>query len=130
MANLQKIYSDIDFNFTRKPSGGDVALSYDTQAVIRSMRNLLLTNNFERPFNSEIGSNINALLFEPMSSLTASQIKNSVLHVINRFEPRVEVESVVVTPVPDNNYYSVDITFFLLNATQSTTLSLILERNR
>ena len=130
MANLQKIYSDIDFTFTRKPSGGDVALSYDQQSVIRSIRNLLLTNTFERPFNSELGSNINALLFEPISSLTASQIKNSVTHVINRFEPRVNLQSVVVDPSPDTNSYSVTVTFFLLNATQSTTLSLILERNR
>lgn len=130
MANLQKIYSDIDFTFTKRPAGGDVALSYDQQAVNRSIRNLLLTNHFERPFNSDIGSNINALLFEPLSSMTASQLQNDIRQVISRYEPRVDLKTVVVTPNPEQNAYSVSITFFLLNATQSTTLSLILERNR
>ena len=51
MATLSKIYSDIDFTFTKKPVVGDVALSYDSQAVIRSIRNILLTRHYEKPFN-------------------------------------------------------------------------------
>jgi len=130
MANLQKIYSDIDFTFTKKPSGADIALSYDQQSVIRSIRNLLLTNHYERPFNPDLGSNVNALLFQPMSSLTASQLETSIETTINNYEPRAILKSVVVTTLPERNAYNVSITFFLENATQSTTLSVILERNR
>jgi len=72
MATLQKIYSDIDFTFTKKPVTADVALSYDSQAVIRSIRNLLLTRHYERPFNPDLGGNIDNVLFEPISTLTAS----------------------------------------------------------
>ena len=130
MANLQKIYSDIDFTFTKKPVTADVALSYDQQAVSRSIRNLLLTNHYERPFNPDLGSNLNALLFEPMNSLTASQIQNSVSTVIRNYEPRVNLQNVVVVPLPEKNAYNISITFFIENTTQATTLSLILERNR
>jgi len=130
MANLQKIYSDIDFTFTKKPGGGDVALSYDQQAVIRSIRNLLLTNHYERPFNPDLGSSVNALLFQPISSLTSSQLETTIKTTLDNYEPRAIVKSVKVVPVPDGNAYTVSITFFLENATQATTLSVILERNR
>jgi len=130
MANLQKIYSDIDFTFTKKPGGGDVALSYDQQAVIRSIRNLLLTNHYERPFNPDLGSSVNALLFQPISSLTSSQLETTIKTTLDNYEPRAIVKSVKVVPVPDGNAYNVSITFFLENATQATTLSVILERNR
>ena len=63
MANAKKIYSDIDFTFLKKPVTADVALSYDEQAVIRSIRNLLSTKHYERPFNPNLGSNIDTFLF-------------------------------------------------------------------
>jgi phage baseplate assembly protein W len=130
MANLQKIYSDIDFTFTRNPVTGDVVLGYDKQAVVRAVRNLLLTNHYEKPFNSDIGSNLNNLLFEPISSLTASQLQTTIKTTIENYEPRVILKDVLVSPLPEKNAYDVSITFFLENATQATTLSLILERNR
>ena len=130
MANLQKIYSDIDFTFTKKPGGGDVALSYDQQAVIRSIRNLLMTNHYERPFNPDLGSSLNLLLFEPLSDFTSSQLETTVKTTINNYEPRAILQSVKVIPLSDRNAYNVNITFFLENATQATTLSVILERNR
>ena len=130
MANLQKIYSDIDFTFTKKPVTGDVALSYDVQAVTRSIRNLLLTNHYERPFDPEVGSSIGALLFEPMSAMSASQIRTLIETTVKNYEPRAILQKVVVSPISDKNIYNVSITFFLENATQATTISIILERNR
>jgi phage baseplate assembly protein W len=130
MATLQKIYSDIDFTFTKKPVTGDVALSFDTQAVSRSIRNLLLTNHYERPFNPNLGSNINTLLFEPISSMTATQLQSAIMTTIENYEPRVILQNVVVSPLENQNAYGVTITFYIENATQTTTISVILERNR
>jgi phage baseplate assembly protein W len=130
MATLQKIYSDIDFTFTKKPVTADVALSYDQQAVTRSIRNLLMTNHYERPFNPDLGSSVNALLFEPINSITASQLESTITTTINNYEPRAILQKVIVTPDSARNTYKVTIVFFLENATQTTTLSLILERNR
>jgi phage baseplate assembly protein W len=130
MATLNKIYSDIDFTFTKKPVLGDVALSYDNQSVIRSIRNLLLTKFYERPFNPSLGSNIETLLFEPISSLTTSAIEQNIKQTIENYEPRAILKSVVAQPDEENNAYNVTITFFLQNATQPTTVTLFLERNR
>ena len=130
MGTLNKIYSDIDFTFTKKPVIGDIALSYDNQAVIRSIRNLLMTKFYERPFNLGLGSNLESLLFEPISSLTTSAIEQNIKQTIENYEPRALLKSVIAEPDDDNNAYNVTITFFLLNATQPTTVTLFLERNR
>jgi phage baseplate assembly protein W len=88
MATLSKIYSDIDFTFTKKPVVGDVALSYDAQAVIRSIRNILLTRHYEKPFNPDFGSNIDAILFEMVSPLSATSLEREIRTSIENYEPR------------------------------------------
>jgi phage baseplate assembly protein W len=127
---ITKIYSDIDFTFTKKPVTADVALSYDDQAVIRSIRNLLSTNYFERPFNPDLGSNLNAILFELISPLTAASLEREIITMIDNYEPRASVNEVIVTPLPDNNAYNVYLSFYIENATLPTTVTLLLERNR
>jgi phage baseplate assembly protein W len=130
MANLSKIYSDIDYTFTKKPVTGDVALSYDTQAVIRSIRNLLLTRNYERPFNPDLGSNLDGLLFEMISPLTATAIEREIQTMVENYEPRATIDSVTATPVTDQNAYNISLSFYIENATLPTTVTLLLERNR
>jgi phage baseplate assembly protein W len=130
MATLSKIYSDIDFTFTKKPVTADVALSFDGQAVIRSIRNLLSTNHYERPFNPDLGANLNALLFEPISPLTSSALETEITNTIKNYEPRASIQSVEVTSQPDYNAYNVTLSFFIENSTLPTTVTLLLERNR
>jgi phage baseplate assembly protein W len=130
MALNQKIYSDIDFTFTIRPGIKDVALSYDSQAVIRSIRNLLLTKHFERPFNPDLGANIDGLLFEPISPITSSLLENEIKTTIQNFEPRATLHQINVTPNDDQNAYNVYLSFFIENATLPTTVTLLLERNR
>jgi hypothetical protein len=130
MATLSKIYSDIDFTFTKKPVVGDVALSYDAQAVIRSIRNILLTRHYEKPFNPDFGSNIDAILFEMVSPLSATSLEREIRTSIENYEPRARLSEVIVNPQPDNNAYSVSLSFYTENATLPTTVTLLLERNR
>lgn len=130
MATLTKVFSDIDLTFTKKPVTGDIALSYDNQAVIRSVRNLILTQHYERPFNPELGSAVNALLFEPCTSLSARNIEKEIQNVLANYEPRVDNVTVRATPSPDQNSYAITITFFIQNLTVPTTITMILERNR
>jgi phage baseplate assembly protein W len=130
MAINQHIYSDIDFTFTKRPVVGDVALSYDQQAVIRSIRNLLLTKHFERPFNPQIGSNLDALLFENVGPITTNLLENEIRTTIQNYEPRATLSEVVVSAQVDQNAYNVTISFYIENATIPTTVTLLLERNR
>lgn len=130
MANIKNIYSDIDFTFMKRPVVGDVAISYDQQAVIRSIRNLLLTKHFERPFNPQLGANIDALLFEPITPITSNILENEIKTTIENYEPRAKIQSLIVTPLPDKDAYDVKLSFFIENASLPTTVTLLLERNR
>ena len=127
---IKKLYSDLDFAFTRTPGRNDIALSYDEMAVIRSVRYLLLTKNFERPFQSNIGSRIESLLFEPVDALTAQSLKSEIENVINNFEPRVSLVQVTIYEKPDDNAYSVTVQFYIGNNVEPTAINLILERTR
>ena len=127
---LKKRYSDIDFSFRRTPGKNDIALSYDEMAVIRSVRYLLLTKKYERPFQSGIGSRLEQLLFEPVSFTTASSLKTEIEATLQNYEPRVTLAQVTVDENPDNNSYSVGLLFFIGNNVQPTQLNLILERIR
>ena len=130
MANLQKIYSDIDFTFTKKPVTNDVAVSYDAQAVIRSIRNLLSIRHYERLWNPDLGSNIQTALFEPINTQTSSLIETEIKELINFYEPRAKLSNVKVEAIPDKNAYKASISFYMENATTPTTVTLLLERNR
>lgn len=130
MATINKIYSDIDFAFTKKPVTADVALSYDAQAVSRSIRNLLNTQNYDRLFNPDLGSQITGLLFENISPIVASTMETIITNLITTYEPRARLQSVRVTSQPDQNAYNVTITFYIENATLPTTTTILLERNR
>lgn len=130
MATLQKIYSDIDFTFTKKPVVGDVSLSYDAQAVIRSIRNLLQTTHYDRPFNPDLGNQLEAVLFENVSPSMATYVQSQVSDIIKNYEPRARLQSVNVSVDEGKNAYYVTITFFIENATMATTATILLERTR
>jgi phage baseplate assembly protein W len=127
---LTKRYSDIDLSFTRIPGRNDIALSYDEMAVVRSVRNLLLTKNYERLFQPNIGSRVQQMLFEPVDFLTAQSLRTEIENVIKNHEPRVKIDSILVIADPDNNSYSVDLQFFIGNNVEPTAINLILERTR
>ena len=129
-STIQNRYSDIDLTFTRHPIRNDVVISVDEQAVIRSVRNLILTNHYERPFHPEIGSNVRKMLFEPISPLTANYLQREIEDTIKNFEPRVSVREIVVQVNEDYNSYSAIISFFINNRTEPTTVNFVLQRLR
>jgi phage baseplate assembly protein W len=130
MARSTRVFSDLDFNFTAHPVTGDVARRYDENAVKAAVKNLVLTSNYERPFHSEIGSPIRALLFEPPSPLLNVSLKRAIIDLINSFEPRVEIIDVEIFDNIDNNAISVTLTFKIVNTSTPIVLDVVLERTR
>ncbi len=128
--SIQNRYIDLDLTFTRHPVKNDLVLSVDDKAVIRSVRNLILTNHYERPFHPEIGSNVRKMLFEPISPLTANYLQREIEDTIRNYEPRVRLQQVVVQTEPDSNAYSAIISFFINNNTAPTTINFVLQRLR
>lgn len=125
-----RTFKDLDLNFTAHPVTGDVTRKYDEEAVKRSIRNLLLTNNFERPFHSDIGSQIRAMLFEPVTPLLAASLKRVIINTITTYEPRAILDDVNVTINPDNNSAYVSVVFTIINTFSPVKLDVIIERTR
>jgi hypothetical protein len=120
----------LDLAFTIHPVRKDVNVFKGEYAVINSIKNLVLTNHYERPFQPELGSNIRRLLFENVDSVMAAQIEREVEETINNFEPRARVSKVTATATPDENRYSVVLEFFVINNPSPITINFFLERIR
>tara|TARA_B100000795_G_scaffold73819_1_gene52234 strand:- start:3784 stop:4266 length:483 start_codon:yes stop_codon:yes gene_type:complete len=138
-------YKDLDLFFVKKKlsskdSDGVVTVSgaksdiekvTDITAVKRSIRNLVLTNHYEKPFHPEIGCGVRELLFELMTPLTAHLLTRKVEDVITEYEPRAQLVGVKATPDLDRNAYELTIEFYVLNApTELVDLTVLLERLR
>ena len=125
-----KIFSDLNLNFTKNPATKDVARLTDVEAVKRSVRNLILTNRFERPFHPEIGSSIRDLLFETITPLNAVLLEDRIEEVIINFEPRVAINQIIVQDNLDRNEYKVTISFYVVNRPEPVTITEFLQRLR
>lgn len=130
MARNTRTFSDIDLNFTRHPVTDDITLKYDEQAIKQSVKNLVMTSNYERPFHSEIGSQIRGLLFEPATPMLTVLLKRAISDTIINFEPRVNLIDVSVRYLADSNEVSVSIEFSIVNTQRPIQVDLILKRTR
>lgn len=119
---------DLDLFFSKKSSTKDVNTLINVTAIKRSVRNLILTNPFERPFHPEIGSGVRDILFEPMTPITTTILNQKIEDVIDNFEPRARLIGVRAKPDLDRNAYEVTIEFYVVNApTELVEMSMMLE---
>lgn len=128
--NTIKQFKDLDLLFTVHPIRKDINKHNGAQAVINSIKNLLLTNHYERPFQPELGSNIRKLLFEPMDGVTTSALETEIIQTIENFEPRVLVSKLTAVPNFDQDGYSIELEFYIKNMTDMVSITFFLERVR
>ena len=125
-----RIYKDLDLNFGRNKVTNDVNKLTDVEAVKRSVRNLINTNHYERPFHPEIGSDVRGMLFVPMTPLTALNLQRKVAEVLNNFEPRINLQQVLASPDIDRNSYELKIMFYVIGSNEPVVVETFLERLR
>ena len=126
-----KEYVDLDLFFGKKSSNSDIQDLTNIKSVKRSIRNLILTNHFEKPFHPEIGSGVRDMLFENMTPVTSHILARKIEDVILNFEPRARLVGVRAEPILDRNTYEVTIEFYVVNQpTELVDLSVMLERLR
>tara|TARA_Y100001937_G_scaffold29818_1_gene42953 strand:+ start:2912 stop:3295 length:384 start_codon:yes stop_codon:yes gene_type:complete len=123
-------YRDLDLDFVPHPVTKDISIKTNDEAVKRSVRNLVLTNVYEKPFHPEISSDVRNLLFELATPLTAIRMKNAITEVVENFEPRAQLLDVFVSNNIDNNAFDVTIVFKVINQDNVEELSFSLERLR
>lgn len=126
----QEIYSDFLSDLVPHPDTGEVMRSVNETAVARSIRNLILTNNYERIMHPEIGGNIHSLLFEPVGHDTIESIRRAILDTIDKHEKRARILSCDVVESSDNLAYFVTIIFYVINKEDPITTNITLNRVR
>ena len=129
------VYRDISLYFTPNPVSGDVTQITDVQDIKRSVRNLVLTNRWDRPFHPEIASRVREALFDMFTPVTINIIRNAIEDVLRIYEPRVDVTEIAVED-PEFNYMDqntlpIKIFFTLKNAPETLeNVNVVLERIR
>ena len=123
-------FRDIDLDFTRNAVTNDVNIVEDVIAVKRSVRNLIQTNFYERPFNPELGCGVRELLFENFTPMTAVFLKDKIAEVLQNYEPRVELYDIKVDDDMDGNRLVVDIYFYVQGFPGPQIVSTFLKRLR
>ena len=127
---ISKEYSDLDLNFTIHPVKKDINRWVGERAVINSIKNLILTNHYEKPFNPDVGSNVRALLFENLDIITASTLEREITQTLGTYEPRAKILGITVVPDYDNNAFSVSMQFYITNRNETISIQFQLERTR
>ena len=126
-----RIYRDLDLFFTKRGTDSDVNRVEDIQAVKRSIRNLVLLNEHEKPFHPEIHGGVRDMLFENMTPVVSNILARKIEDVITNFEPRARLQTVRAIPQFDKNAYEISIEFFVVNTpTELVDMSIMLERIR
>jgi len=125
-----QIFRDFDLAFAAHPNTKDLAVKRNQDAVKQSLKNLIQTQYFERPFHSEIGSPVRALLFELATPLTTNAIRRGIIDVISNFEPRVRLEDVQVLMRDETNECDISITYSVVGLQTLEQLDITLERTR
>jgi phage baseplate assembly protein W len=130
ISSASRQYKDLDLNFLIHPVRKDINKHKDEMAVINSIKNLMMTNHYERPFQPDLGSNVRRLLFENLDKITAISMDREIRQVVQNYEPRAQIKTLDILPDMDNNGFSVRMEFYIMNMTDPVTINFFLERVR
>ena len=111
---LSKGFKDLSASFQTSPLSNDLIALKNESAIARSVRNLVLTGRGERPFQPILGTGVSRLLFENMDKLTASAIRSELRTTIENYEPRVEINEILVEPDFEGNAMHVTLQYFII----------------
>ena len=117
VSTVSDFFSDFSSNMDVHPGTGDISRLKNDQAIVQSVRNLLLTDYNERPFAPMVGCRIRQMLFEDISPQTAVLIQTAIQNTIKNYEPRINLLETIVDPSYDENGYDIRLKFTLINST-------------
>ena len=111
---ISRGFKDISASFQTNPLSNDLIALKNESAIARSVRNLVLTGQGERPFQPVLGTGVSRLLFENMDKLTASAIRSELRTTIENYEPRVEINEIIVEADFERNAFDVTLQYFII----------------
>ena len=124
-------FKDLSVTFKKHPVTDDLVQVQDKAAIVQAIQGILLTRKGERPFQPELGCDVQNMLFEPLDYASAGTIKQEIQETIDRYEPRVTVGKITCKPDFDNNGYNVQMQYTIVGRNDVPIgVEFILERTR
>lgn len=125
-------YADLDLSLyvDKELTKGDIVPLVDLDAVKNAIRNLLLSNDYDRPFQPRIGANLRRHLFEPADQFTTFALKQDIKITLENYEPRVDQVNVIANFDEDSNQYIISLAFRVITPNQRTDMTIRLSRLR
>ncbi len=130
IVSRKKPWRDLDLSLKIHPIRKDIIPLKDDAAIKNAVKNLLVSNFYERPFQDDLGANLRGLLFEPAGMITEIQLRDSIRRVINKYEPRVKIRSIDITDLSENNSYKINVKFLIKEYDTADSVEIILRRLR
>tara|TARA_Y200000002_G_scaffold249930_1_gene207065 strand:- start:1688 stop:2176 length:489 start_codon:yes stop_codon:yes gene_type:complete len=130
VTSRKKGWADLDLSLPLHPYTKDIVTLKDDTAIRNSVKNLLLTNFYERPFNKNIGANLRGLLFEPADVLTEISLRENISKTIQKHEQRVEVKDIEIINEEENNSYRISVNFLIKEFDTDQSVEIVLRRLR
>ena len=125
-----RTYTDLDLDFSRHPVTNDIVKIEDINAVKRSVRNLINTQFYERPFHPELGCGVRDMLFENFTPMTGIFMRRKIEEVLTNYEPRASITSINVNEQQDRNGIDIVVSFYVLNSLEPVSITTSLRRIR
>ena len=127
----KEVYSDLDMNFTAHPITGDITIKKDSDAIKQSVKNIMLTNYYERPFKPGFGGNLTSKLFELNTDRGIRRVGESLSKTITTFEPRVENVTIRIDEDKfDTNTLDVSVSYSIKNGVRDQSVKIAVTRVR
>ena len=124
-------FKDLSVTFKKHPVTNDLVTVKGKAAVSQSIKSLLLTRRGERPFQPDLGSGLQDLLFEPMDYGTSALIKKEITETLVRYEPRISITTLNCFPDYDNNGYEIELAYYIIGRDDRPVgIDIFLERTR
>ena len=130
IVSKRKPHRDLDLSLKIHPIRKDIIPLKDDAAIKNAVKNLLISNFYERPFQDDLGANLRGLLFEPAGLLTTLNIKDNIKSVIKKYEPRVAITSIKVDNMESDNSYHIAVNFNIKEFDSASGVEIILRRLR
>ena len=124
------VYKDFDLNMRCHPITGKLFIKKNDESLKQALKNLILTDLYERPFRSDFGSNIREALFEHYTASTESELKDNIETAIENYEPRIDVLNIILSGDPDSHSLTASIVFRGKNSTVVSEATISLDRIR
>ena len=128
IVSKKKAHRDLDLSLKIHPIRKDIIPLKDDAAVKNAVKNLLITNFYERPFGDDKGANLRGLLFEPVGVITNIELRENIRSVLRKYEPRIRVNNIDIIDIFDTNQYRIKVNFTIKQSNQNALVEIVLRR--